>query len=110
MTLTNIAMSRCPKFHTCNAPICPLDLEWQKRKHTGEDRVCFYLIESQKTDAKAIFEGGGKGYLYNLITKVVQPISNHYSHIKHALLKAKKTGSRMTKVFGNQQNILGSRL
>jgi len=90
----------CDRFHNCSANICPLDPEWSKRKHLNGDRVCFYLIESQKTDAKAIFDTRGRGYLYELMQSLTPDIISRYYPIKHALEQAKKTGSRMDRIIG----------
>lgn len=90
----------CDRFQTCSANICPLDSEWEKRKHLNGDRVCFYLIEAQKTNAKAIFDKCGRGYLYELMQRVTPNIIARYYPINHALEQAKKTGSRMDRIVG----------
>ncbi len=100
--MDNLTPYQCPKFHFCNAPICPLDQEWQKRKHFNGDRVCFYLLETQKHGAKANFEGLGKGYLYDAIVRLTPDITNAYSPIKKALESAKLSSSRMTNKFGRE--------
>lgn len=90
----------CDRFNTCSANICPLDSDWQKRKHLKGERVCFYLIEAQKTNAKALFEGTGRGYLYILMQEASQAIITQHSPIKYSLEQAKKTGSRMDRKIG----------
>lgn len=49
-------MQDCPKFDKCFAPICPLDRQWRKRVYLSEDRMCFYLLESQKAGASGRVE------------------------------------------------------
>jgi hypothetical protein len=90
----------CDRFDTCSANICPLDPDWQQRKHLNGERVCFYLIEAQKINAKAVFESCGRGYLYLLMAEVTPAIIYRHYAIKYALNQAKKTGSRMGRKVG----------
>jgi hypothetical protein len=92
----------CPKFIKCSAPICPLDPEWERRAHGKEDRVCFYMMEYAKADSKRLFEGAGRGYLYQTISRVISEIrSRHYS-INRAYIRANKSGSRMNRKIGGK--------
>ena len=86
---------QCPKFQKCTAPICPIDPIWHKRKHISGDRVCFYLTEAQKPDAKAIFEVRSLGHLYELMVTHTPQISQRHHTINTALIKAKNTSSRI---------------
>lgn len=90
----------CDRFDKCSANICPLDPDWQQRKHLKGERVCFYLIETQKINAKAVFESGGRGYLYLLMAEATPAIVNRHYAIKYALKQAKKTGSRLGRKIG----------
>jgi hypothetical protein len=92
--------SSCPKHHQCNAPLCPLETNWQKRKHLDGERVCFYLSEAQKTNAKPNFEGQGLGYLYEVMAMLTPTIIARHYIIKNALEKASKTNSRMARKIG----------
>ncbi len=89
----------CPKFLECNAPICPLDVDWQKRVLIKEDATCFYLTESVKQDAEAVFKAAGLGVLYLEMVRAYQPITSRWERVKNALARAKLTGSRMTKTL-----------
>lgn len=93
-------MKDCDRFNTCSANICPLDDDWSKRKHLREGRICYYLIEAQKCGAKANFESGGRGELYELMEMATPSIISKFSSIRHALARAKKSGSRMHRVPG----------
>lgn len=95
-----LTLYQCPKFQHCNAPICPLDSEWYKRKHFYGDRVCFYLIEAKKQHAKANFELSGLGYLFEAIVSLTPAIADTFTPIKKALDRAALTSSRMTNKFG----------
>lgn len=85
----------CDRYNNCSANICPLDPDWQQRKHLNSERVCIYLLEAQKINAKAVFESGGREYLYLLIEEVAPAIISRHYPIKYALQQAKKTGSRL---------------
>jgi hypothetical protein len=37
----------CPRFHHCNAPLCPVD-DWAQRYQVKGEPVCFYLREAAK--------------------------------------------------------------
>lgn len=91
----NFTMQQCPRFNACNAPICPFDAEWKKRRHLNEDRVCFYLLEASKTGAKAVFEGAGLGQLYQAVSEAAPAIRTTYFHIDRACNRASASGSRM---------------
>lgn len=95
----SLTMQACPKYQVCNAPICPLDPDWHKRKHLPADKACFYLLESAKTDSKAIFDSAGRGNLYEAIVRQAPDIIATHSTLKHTYERAKKTGSRMTRKF-----------
>lgn len=86
---------QCPKFQMCNAAKCPLDAGMDKRLHLAEDRICMYLIEVQKIDAKANFEVADLAYLYDFMVQASEAISAQSGVIKYALIRARSTGSRM---------------
>jgi hypothetical protein len=92
----------CDRFNRCSANICPLDPEWHKRKYLNGERICFYILEVQKTNAKAIFECGGRGCLYALMQEATPAIINQYRAIKYALERSKKAGSRLGRKIGGE--------
>ena len=92
----------CDRFNSCSANICPLDSEWQKRKHLNGERICFYLLEAQKINAKAVFECGGRGYIYSLMQEATPSIISRHYPIKYALDQSKKTGLRLGRKIGGQ--------
>jgi hypothetical protein len=98
--MKNLTLFQCPKFQHCNAPVCPLDSDWQKRKHINGDRVCFFLMEAQKLNAKAVFEVRSLGYLYQLMVTYTPEITGKYNVIKTAIEKAKTSSSRMARKIG----------
>jgi len=95
-----LAFNQCPKFQSCNAPICPLDTDWQKRPNHKDDATCFYLLESVKHDARLHFEVAQLGQMLNHIDLIRDDIANMQPRIKMKLESASQTGSRMTRKFG----------
>jgi hypothetical protein len=93
--MTTPTMQDCPKYLACSAPICPLDADWRKRYHASGDRVCFYLAEAQKVDAKAIFDSAGQGELFRAMQRATPAIVAGSATLKRALERAALTGSRM---------------
>lgn len=93
------APEQCPKFQTCNAPICPLDASWHKRINRSEDATCYYLIESVKDDAQVNFERGGLGDLYNRVAGNRAELSARYARLNYVIDRAAKTGSRMARSY-----------
>ena len=91
------SMSGCPKFQSCNASVCPVDLEWNKRSTHEADPTCFYLSEAVKDGSQAQFEGAGLRELYGVIHRQAPEIKTCHPRIKRALERAALTGSRMTR-------------
>jgi hypothetical protein len=91
------SMPDCPKFQSCNAPICPIDPAWTQRLNLREDPTCFYLSESVKHGSQASFERAGLGKLYEGIHGVTPAIARRHPRIKSALERAQYTGSRMAR-------------
>ncbi len=93
------SMPHCPKYQTCNAPVCPIDPAWARRLNRKEDSTCFYLCESVKHGSRALFEGAGLGELYEAIHRATPDIVDRHTRIRRALERAKQTGSRMARRF-----------
>ncbi len=89
---------QCPKWARCNAPVCPLDSGWRKITLNREDSTCFYLSESVKHDAEAIFRERGLGDLFEVMSRLTPTIRARHRRIDAALMRASKSGSRMTKL------------
>lgn len=92
------SMSDCPKYQSCNAPVCPIDLAEAHRFNHKEDPTCFYLSESVKHGSQASFQGAGLGGLYKFIHWVTPAIATRHPRIKRALERAQQTGSRMARL------------
>ena len=98
----SMKMTSCPKYLRCNAPICPLDDNWQKRTCLAEDSTCYYLLESVKRGSKTHFQVAQLGELYERVVKVRGAIAKHFKRIASKLSLAKKTSSRMSKKLNKQ--------
>jgi len=46
-------MIPCPRFERCNAPICPLDPNWQKARYLKGEPVCRWGLELAKEGGEA---------------------------------------------------------
>lgn len=70
-------MNRCKKFYYCNAPICPLDAEWQLRVSGGDE--CEYLrfikpVRLAKKIAPILLSFRRKGSNYTRYKKKIQEL------------------------------------
>jgi hypothetical protein len=90
---------QCPKFNQCNAPVCPLDAEWEKRKYISGDKCCVYLLEASKVNAKRSFEGAGLSNMHAAIEVVKDDILTSSATIKRAYMRASSTPSRLQPKF-----------
>lgn len=92
----------CPKFHGCNAPICPLDPEWRLRKHLDGEPVCLWLRELAKPGGEAILGGALGNSRAEAIGKAAPSIIARWGGIARALRRAAERGSKVAsaKRFG----------
>jgi len=63
-----------------------------------DDSVCFYLTEAVKADAEANFRGRGRIELFQVVSKLIQPMSLRWGRIRSSLDRARKSGSRMARI------------
>lgn len=89
-------MKECTKFHTCSAPLCPLDPDVFKRAYLRDEPVCFYIREFVKAGAKERFKnrGGTVEYLYFSISKILPSLLSRYAPFRIAVKRASRTGSK----------------
>jgi len=52
-TVSVLRICDCPKFATCNAPVCPLGGDWRRTRHLRGERTCLYLREGAKPGGEA---------------------------------------------------------
>ena len=96
-------MDECPRWDKCSAPICPLDQDWEKRKHLKGERVCLWLTESVKENAKAVFDGAGLSHILEEVQRIAPAIIASRHTIRIALERASKTGSKITALSRNRK-------
>ncbi len=73
-SLIQLRPNICPRYQSCNAPICPLDPGCLNRVYLKGEAICFYLSEAQKQRAKNRFRGCIEGEIYRAICVVVEPL------------------------------------
>ena len=95
-------MYDCPKFDHCSAPICPLDLEWERRSHLKGERVCFYLTEYSKIAVRPILRGSLALEHYEAIELNFSKIIGRHNSIKRQLERSSKNASRYGKPIGTK--------
>jgi len=84
----------CPRFDTCNAPICPLEQHYYRRTYLTGEPVCFFMLESVKPLGQLNIWGaiGGKGA--GLVGEAVEWAFLAYGPIRKRLQRASRTPSR----------------
>lgn len=85
----------CPKFESCSAPICPMDIDWQLRNHRKGERVCLYLREASKSGGKLENMGYLPEAMPERITQVYPEIVTRHGAIRLALQRAARQGSKV---------------
>ena len=93
----------CPKLSRCNAPICPLDHEWRKRRMLNHEPVCFYLLEYAKAGAEARFEWRGLDELYAVIGRELPGLQSRWGRIRRFYERAAQSNSRLDRLQPSPQ-------
>ena len=97
----NAKSSRCPRFDSCSASVCPLDPQWPRAQHIQGERVCGLLTELVKV--------GGRARVANILTPEQFPVlvrerlkvEARWSDIRIRLRASAKTGSRIDAARAN---------
>ena len=89
-------MHDCPKWDSCNAPLCPLDPDILKRLYLRGEAICFYMHEYVKPNSYEQFKLSHSGEIYEAISDVIKEALSTHGYIKRRLERASKTPSRMT--------------
>lgn len=85
----------CPKFHGCNAPICPIDPDWQSCAHLPGEGVCLWLRELSKPAGEALLRGCVPTKLLEEVVGQAPAIISSYGDIRRQLNRASKTPSKV---------------
>ena len=89
-----MAMAECPRYRSCSAPICPLDLDWKHRKHLPPERVCLWLTELAKPNGLQVVSEE-LGFVAHDIAKLSPQITAKFCNIGYTVAQAAHTGSRI---------------
>lgn len=94
LSVTNAGAQRCPRFNSCNAPICPLD-DWQHAQHLQGEAVCSLLHELVKEGGEARLRAYLPGKLVDTLAEGFPQIAARWGAVRRRLNRASRTGSRM---------------
>ncbi len=86
---------QCPKWEKCNAPLCPIDLNWQKVRHLKGEPVCQWLRMYAKQPEQSRFQGILREEMAEQVISVYDSVIVPYGALRTALVRASKTGSRL---------------
>jgi hypothetical protein len=85
----------CSRWQSCSAPVCPLDPDWQLRKHIEYEPTCGLLLELAKPGAEATLGPVLSGEVLARVTEVAPAIMAAHGHIRRACERASRSGSRL---------------
>ena len=85
----------CPKWMSCNAPICPLDPDWRRRRHVAGERICLWLREWAKSPSGGKWSLALGGEIAAEVQRVAPEIRAADSDIRAKLKAASLRGSKI---------------
>ena len=92
-------MRTCPKFDSCNAPICPLDPDWERRNYLKGEATCVYLREIAKMEegyaTRDVFEMSLPAPSRDVMLEEYPKILDSECNLRHEIVRASKTKSRL---------------
>jgi len=91
---------RCPRFDSCNAPICPLDPKWPTAQHIKGEPVCAMLSELVKVGGRPRLEGLLSAEQMEALIREWPKVEARWSPIRARLKDAAKSGSRIERGKG----------
>ena len=86
--------ARCPRFDSCNAPICPLD-DWQRAQHLEGEGVCGLLSELVKDGGEARLRASLPSALVGTLVSALPKVAARWQAIRSQLVRASRTGSKL---------------
>jgi hypothetical protein len=87
-------MMDCPRWHSCNAPICPF---WSGGVHRNGEATCYYVREFYKANAQENFEKSGVEHIYNDLKELAPKVVASSKLIRKEVERAAKTNSRLSR-------------
>ena len=88
-----ILMEECPKYRHCDAPLCPLDPEWSRRKMVQDENLCHYLCEASKDGARTRFIGRYDEEVFLIALGLSEEMKNYSKALKRGLERAESSPS-----------------
>lgn len=85
----------CPKFDTCNAPICPLDPERAKRSYLKGEPVCLFMLEHGKAGGPMKIHGTIGGKALFAVLRAYLEAETRWNGLYGRLEAASRTRSRL---------------
>lgn len=86
--------ARCPRFDSCNAPVCPLG-DWERAQHLSGERVCGLLCELVKDGGEARLRARVPSDLVDTLAEVCPRVSARWERIRRGLDIASRSGSKL---------------
>ena len=84
----------CPRFDSCNAPVCPLD-DWERAQHLPGERVCGLLCELVKDGGEARLRARVPSDLVDTLAEVCPKVAARWQRIRGELDRASRSGSKL---------------
>lgn len=92
---------RCPRFDSCNAPICPLDPKWPVAQHIQGERVCGLMTEVVKVGGQQRVESVLSPDQFATFVREWSKVEARWTDIRARLRASAKTGSRIDRARAN---------
>lgn len=90
---SSIKMEDCPKFCGCDAPLCPLDPDWDKRKMLQGENLCHYLCEASKDGATGRFTDRHDEEVFLIALGLSEEMKKYSKALKRGLKRAESSPS-----------------
>ncbi len=97
--------ARCPRFDSCNAPICPLDPNWQCARQLPGEGVCFWLREAVKQGGIARIACAATEEIAAVVAETLPAIAASSSDIRHKLKVAARSGSKLESMHAAREQL-----
>ena len=94
-----IEPSRCPRYESCSAPLCPLDARWESRHYVRGEPICGLVLETAKPNGVAIVRHVlGDDDAAAAVVGATSTMAARYSFVRQRLWRAGTQGSKVANV------------
>ena len=94
-----IEPSRCPRYESCSAPLCPLDARWESRHYVRGEPICGLVLETAKPNGVAIVRHVlGDDDAAAAVVGATSTMAARYSFVRQRLCRAAAQGSKVANV------------